>query len=134
NLMSAILARQMNRRTFRRALLLPCQVVRERDFRLVADQLLDVSTGGLLARTRLPVLTGEDVIVSFRGPRTNTWIDAEATVARVVHGRRPGARGRCIGVEFHSLSEELTRRLFHELRGLSAPWPTRPYDIGVLPS
>jgi hypothetical protein len=90
-----------------------CQVVRERDFRLVAEATLDLSTTGMLVPTREAVLTGEDVLVSFRVPGTAAWVDCEAVVARVVHGRRAadafthGRRprvGRALGLAFESLS------------------------------
>ena len=42
--MSGILARTIHRRAFRRSVMLPCQVVRERDFRLVSTLALDLST------------------------------------------------------------------------------------------
>jgi hypothetical protein len=129
--MSAILARPMNRHAFRREVRLACQVVRERDFRLIADLALDLSTEGMLVPTDLRVLTGEELIVSFRAPRSDAWIDAHATVARVLHGRRPGDRGRCLGLSFHSMDEWTTRTLFRQLRGLPAPEPARPLGFAA---
>lgn len=49
------------------------------------------------------ILTGERVLVSFRIPRSRFWIDAEAVVARVVHGRRRGDRARAVGLCFEHL-------------------------------
>lgn len=132
--MSAILARTQHRRAFRREVILSCQVVRERDFRLVADLALDLSTEGMLVSTSTRVLTGEELLVSFRSPRSNIWFDAQATVARVVHGRRPGDRGRCLGLLFHSVAESASRSLFRQLRGLPAPEPSRPLGFGTLVS
>jgi len=74
-------------RTPRRILRAKCQVVRESDFRLVADQVVDLSPTGALVMPADPVLTGEAVIVSFKLPHIPYWLDAEATVARVVHER-----------------------------------------------
>jgi hypothetical protein len=48
-------------------------------------------------------LTGERLLVSFRIPRSTVWIDAEATVSRVVHGRRPGEFSRSLAIEFDQL-------------------------------
>jgi hypothetical protein len=76
-----------------------CQLVRERDFRLIGRWIVDASPDGLLVATDLLVLTGEPVLVSFKAPFSEAWIDAEATVARVVHGRRPGDRGRRLGIQ-----------------------------------
>lgn len=110
----------LHRRAFRHAVDLSCQIVRERDFRLVGDRAVDLSTDGMLVKTTRPVLTGEVVLVSFRPPRSARWIDAQATVTRVVHGRRPGERERRIGLAFHGLDEETRHLLFRELRGVPA--------------
>jgi hypothetical protein len=123
--MSVILARKHQRRAFRREVLLRCQVVRERDFRLVSDLALDLSTDGMLVSTEQRVLTGEELLVSFRPPRSSRWVDVSATVARVVHGRRPSDRGRCLGIAFHAMHTEAQRVLFRHLRGLPPPEPGR---------
>jgi len=114
------------RRAFRRFVRLDCQVVRERDFRLVGDLVLDLSTNGMLVRATSRVLTGEEVIVSFRPPHSNDWFDAEAIVTRVLHGRRPGDVGPSIGLQFLGVSLDDERLLFTHLRGMSAPEPLRP--------
>jgi hypothetical protein len=50
-----------------------------------------------------PALTGERLLISFRIPRSTTWVDAEAVITRVVHGRRPGEYTRALAVEFENL-------------------------------
>ena len=91
-------ARASRRISTRRGVTLPCQAVRERDFKLIADRTLDISVDGLL----LPmaddeyVVSGDTLIVSF--PIPGMWIDAECTVTRIVHGRRPGDDGLACGV------------------------------------
>jgi len=83
---------------------IPCQVVRERDFRLVADRVENLSTWGMLVTPADPVVTGEKVFVSFQLPGSdNEWIDACATVRRVIHGRRPNECTRKLGLEFDDL-------------------------------
>jgi hypothetical protein len=90
-----------NRRgALRHSVYISCQVVRQRDFRLVGDTVVDLSTSGMLVTPADPVLTGERVIASFRLPGSTFWIDVEATVARVAHGRRPTEHTRAIGLEF----------------------------------
>ena len=111
---------------FRRFVRIDCQVVREHDFRLVGDLALDLSTRGMLVRARSRVLTGEELLVAFRPPRSNRWIDAQATVARVVHGRRPGDIGLSFGIEFHAMENEHQDLLFEQLRGMIAPDAMRP--------
>jgi len=127
--MSAILARQQHRKAFRRGVLVTCQVVREHDFRRVSQLGLDLSTDGMLVATRDVVLTGEELIVSFRAPLSDRWFDAEATVARVIHGRRPGDRGRCLGLSFRGQTAAWQRELFAQLRGLPPVRARRPSGI-----
>jgi len=91
-------------RSVRRTARIACQVVRLRDFVLVADQIENVSNEGLLVGPADPVLTGEEVIVSFQLPGLKDFIDAEAVVTRVVHGRRPGESRRCLGLSFTEIS------------------------------
>src|SRR5262245_28317167 len=88
-----------------------CQVVRERDFRLVADRVVDLSPSGALVGPADPVLTGERVIVSFPGA-DGEWVDAEAVVARVVHGRRRGEDTRSLGLSFEALDAESLQALY----------------------
>ncbi len=126
--MSAILARKVHRRAFRREVLLWCQVVRERDFKLVSSLAFDLSTEGMQVLSGERVLTGEPLIVSFRSPGARGWFDLEATVARVIHGRRPGDRGRGLGLSFHSMCEGDKGRLFDGLRGLGPAVSQRPQD------
>jgi hypothetical protein len=106
----------------RRLARLPCQVVRERDFRLVADTITNLSSTGLLVTPADPVLTGERLLVSFQVPGSSVWIDTEATVARVVHGRRPGEYSRALGLEFDPLPPTARLALQHAL-GRLAPVP-----------
>lgn len=96
--------RSLPLRAPRHAVRSPCQVVREKDFRLVAHSVLDLSAGGALVGPADRVLTGERVILSFPGLR-GEWIDAEAVVARVVHGRRDGEFSRRLGLTFESLDD-----------------------------
>lgn len=117
-----------HRRAFRHAVALPCQIVRMRDFRLVADLALDLSTAGMLVPTEQSVLTGEPLLVSFRAPRSSRWLDTEAVVARVVHGRRPGERGRSLGLAFQDLDLETQHLLFRQLCAL--PPSTRGTALG----
>ena len=109
------------RRSFRRYVRLDVQVVREHDFRLVGDLALDLSTTGMRVRASERVLTGEELIVSFKPPRSNAFFDAQAIVARVLHGRRPGDKGVCLGLEFHAMSAADQAILFEHLRGMNAP-------------
>ena len=77
--------------------------MRTRDFRLVGTTVVDLSTKGMLLETDLSILTGEELLVSLRSPISDIWYDCEATVARVVHGRRRGDRMRALGISFDTL-------------------------------
>ncbi len=123
--MSAFLVRANQRRAFRRAVRIECQVVRERDFKLVGQRTVDLSPEGMLVASDVNVLTGEDVIVSFLAPFTRLWVDAEAVVTRVVHGRRPGDRGHCLGLRFQGIDDVARALLRANLRGLPPPMPSR---------
>jgi hypothetical protein len=124
--MSSILVHASQRRTIRRAVRVDCQVVRERDFRLLGDFSLDLSPDGMLVVTKEVVLTGEEVIVSFPVPRTRIVVDAVATVARVVHGRRPSDRHRrALGISFDSLEADVRHMLRATLRRIPPPLPSR---------
>jgi hypothetical protein len=109
----------------RREVILPCQVVREHDFVLIADRTLDISVEGMLVPISgdRRILTGETLIVSFEIP--GTWIDAEATVSRVVHGRRPGDDGLAIGILFDVMSASSRAALAGFLHGRPPPLPRR---------
>jgi len=122
------------RASFRRYVRIDCQVVREIDFRLIGDLALDLSTKGMLVRARERVLTGEEVVVSFKLPRSNEWFDAQGVVARVLHGRRPGDYGLSFGIEFVNLSRDDELLLFEHLRGKAAPDAQRPPRPLVAPA
>jgi hypothetical protein len=121
--------RRQERDASRHHVRVECQVVRERDFTLIGRRAVDLSASGMRVLSEEQVLTGEDVIVTFRAPITRLWLDCTATVARVLHGRRPGDFGPCLGLSFDAM-DELTRTLLRaELRGLPPPVPAREARI-----
>jgi hypothetical protein len=86
---------------------------------------MDISPLGMLVQAHFPALTGEHVQVSMRLPRSSEWLSAPASVARVIHGRRPGDLGRCLALEFDPLAPHITRRLRAVLQSVPPPLPTR---------
>lgn len=113
-------------RAERRSVRVPCQVVRQRDFRLVARHSVDLSAIGMLARLDAPCLTGERVIVSLRVPGTSsTYLDAEGTVTRVVHGRRPEDDGRGLGIRFDATPPDAMDALLRQLAWFPLAKPRR---------
>ncbi|MEJ7734133.1 MAG: PilZ domain-containing protein [Polyangiaceae bacterium] len=117
------LGRWTPRRPQRHAIRLACQVVRERDFKLIARQVVDLSEVGMRVLPMTRVLTGENLIVSFMAPFTRTWVDAEATVARVDHGRRPGDSGMSLGLFFDHIDEHARALLRLNLASVPPPLP-----------
>ena len=116
-----------------------CQVVRERDFKLIARRTLDISSAGMLVRELEPgtfgtaadlaMYPGENVIVSFRPARCAHFIDAEAKVIRVVKGRRPNDYGRALGIEFDPLDTRASVALKVALRRTPPTRAMRPQRI-----
>jgi hypothetical protein len=116
-------------RAVRHTAKIDCQVVRLRDFRLIADRIEDISSEGMLVSPADPVLTGEEVMVAFRVPGLADWVDAEAVVTRVVHGRRPGEMRRELGLEFVHMNR-WSRLLLNSFARRLPPIPPR-YRRGV---
>lgn len=115
--------RSSRRASTRRAVEIPCQVVRERGFRLLADRTLDLSVDGMLVALGAPVDGGEPVIASFEIP--GRWIDVEAVVTRVVHGRRPYDDAPAVGLSFRGLAPSARAALAGFLHGRPPPLPRR---------
>jgi hypothetical protein len=69
----------------------------------VGTRVLDLSVTGMLLETEMPILTGEELIVSFKSPADDRWFDCEANVARVVHGRRRSDARRALGISFETI-------------------------------
>lgn len=125
-------------RPSRHSVRIPGQIVRVRDFQLVADTIVNLSTWGALVGPADPVLTGEQVYASFRLPGADDWLDAMGVVTRVVHGRRPSEHQRQLGIEFTDLGPHDRYRIRRALESLPlAPPGARlgrraRVDLGVL--
>lgn len=115
----------------RHAAKLQCEVVREADFCRIGRQTLDVSTEGM--RVAIDeceeVCVGDTLFVAFQVGPMGLWFDAQATVARVVHGRRPGDKGPEIGIRFENLSAVTRLILKGAVRKVPPPLPKRAKRI-----
>jgi hypothetical protein len=100
--MRPVLHANCPRARVRRAVPTACEVVRARDYSAVGTRVLDVSPRGMLLATDASVMTGEELLVLFRTP-TGNWFDLDATVARVLHGRRRRDERRAVGIAFEPL-------------------------------
>jgi len=119
------IARASDRKTVRRAVGTRCQAVTENDFLLLGEKVLDISPHGMLVESEREPAIGEEVIVSFRAPGTGVWMDAEATVARVIRGRRSSDRARGVGLAFSRIDPLAHSILRESLRGHPPPVPAR---------
>ncbi len=115
----------LDRRSTRRLVDLPCQAVAEEGFRLLGERVLDLSPEGMQVESRAQVRVGESVLVSFRAPHGDDWMDAEAEVARVVRGQRGTDKGRSIGLRFthQNLFDRVMLR--ERLKNIAPPVPAR---------
>jgi hypothetical protein len=113
------------RREIRRSVRLGCRAVRGSNHHLVGDRTLDLSAEGLLLLSDEEFDPGEELVVSFRATELPIWFDTKATVARVIQNRRPGDRGRAVGVRFGSLPAVSRLILRGYLRNLPPTFPQR---------
>lgn len=118
-----------DRKTLRRRVRVPCQVVREDDFTLIADACLDMSLHGMRVRALSPIPLATQVLVSFRVPQAGVHMDLNAVVSRVARGRRQGERSATLGLTFLDLSQVESVILGARLRGLPPPAPARHLRI-----
>jgi hypothetical protein len=123
------------RREMRRAIRLGCRV-RRRDGRLVGDRTLDLSPQGMLVFSDELLPCGAELVVSFRATELPLWFDTHATLRRIVEGRRPGDRGRALGLHFESMPPVSRLILRGHLRKIPPVVPTRepPPHLGWGPS
>lgn len=113
------------RRMVRRALRTECHAVAEDGFRFLGEQTLDLSECGVLLRSDREAEVGETVLLSLKVPGGRSWIDAEATIARIVRGQRTGDEGRAYGLRFEQIAPLDRAVLAGSLEGSPPPPPAR---------
>lgn len=118
-----------DRKTLRRRVRIPCQVVREHDFALVSDVCFDLSPQGMRVRSLSPVELNTPLLVSFRVPDAGVHMDVSARVSRVAKGRRRGERFATLGLSFVDLSPLEGAILAARLKGVPPPAPARHLRI-----
>lgn len=102
-----------------------CQVVRERDFRLVGKQTFDLSPDGMLVPMEDELVVGENLIVTFQTTQLGIWFDTEAVVTRMLHGRRDYDERPCFSLGFSTLDRVKRFVLRGHLRRVPPPLPKR---------
>jgi hypothetical protein len=125
----SVLVPRNQRTATRHSIRVPCQVVREDDFRLLAEKTMDLSVDGMLVRSDVDARIGDHVVVSFQATPLGLWFDAEGTVTRIVRGRRPGDEGRALGVKFENMSYLSRLLLRGHLRRQPPPLPKRSVRV-----
>ena len=114
------------RRAVRMATRTRCHAVGEQGFELLGELALDLSPRGMLVACDAPAALGEPVLVSLLTPGASpVWLDAEAEVARIVHGYRQGDPGYCIGLRFKYLERVSRMELLSRRAGMPPPVPQR---------
>jgi PilZ domain len=117
------------RRASRRAVGFKCQVVREDGFVLLGERGVDLSTDGMLLPCTAYAVLGEPLLVTFRVPGTQRWVDTTATVARIVRGHRSGDGGPALGLLFDPLDAESNRLVRWALRRFPPTFPARSMRV-----
>ena len=117
----------MQRRAMRRAVRTSCQVVGQSEFKLLGEQVIDLSPRGMLVACSRPARVGDDVLVSFRAPgHEELWFDAEAVIARVIAGQRANDNNLYgAGLEFTYFEKSARHELLSRLAGFPPPVPKR---------
>jgi hypothetical protein len=124
-----ILVPLRTRKSLRRSVRSRCHAVALDQFRLIGERILDLSPRGALVACDAPVHVGDRVLLSFRAPASDAWIDTEAEVARVLEGWRAGDPGYSAGLRFTGLDRASQRELVVSLAGLPPPVPARRRPI-----
>jgi len=118
--------RIQERREIRRAVALPCHVVRASDAKCVATKALDISAGGMLvAADTDDVVLDDEYFVCFRTGPFDVWIRAAAKLARVVEGRRTTDKCFGLGLDFDSMDPVHRLIMRGAFRRVPPPVPAR---------
>jgi c-di-GMP-binding flagellar brake protein YcgR len=128
----SVLAYVNQRAILRHAVRMPCEVVRDRGFRLLGKQAIDLSPEGMqvVLERGADVEPGESVLVSFQATNLGMWFDLEATTSRIVCGRRHLDGGvQTIGLRFREVRPVIRHILRGALRRVPPPLPRR--EVGM---
>jgi hypothetical protein len=123
--MRAIKVSAADRGSVRRSVKVECQAVALNGFRLLGERIVDLSEHGALVACDRDVRVGEKVVVSFRAPQSERWIDVEGEVARIVEGWRPEDPGFAFGLRFDAIDPGSKRVLKWSLFGIPPAAPRR---------
>jgi Tfp pilus assembly protein PilZ len=117
------------REASRRAVHLECEAVRDRGFVLAGRRLLDLSSQGAFLESERDLDLGEEIILSFRAPRTRLWMDARGIVVRRIEGKRRSDRARGVGLQFLPMDAPDRAVLEATLIKVPPTLPSRPIHM-----
>ncbi|HQY63417.1 MAG: PilZ domain-containing protein [Myxococcales bacterium] len=120
---------QNRRRANRKLKSIPCQLIRHSDRQVFPEQTTDLSEAGMFIESDAGLVVGDTLTVSFQTGDLGLWVDAQATIVRLVRGRRREDRGGVgFGLRFDGL--EAVKRLVVRgaLRRARPPLPRRKRD------
>lgn len=121
-----IVSLEKKRRALRRGVRVPCIAVTTDKYRLLGQQVLDLSPRGMLVACGSDVHLGDQVFVSFLPPGDGRWMNAQAEVTRLIPGQRCWDIGPCAGLVFTNLSTGKRGELLARLAGIPPTVPRRP--------
>lgn len=107
------------RRVVRRGIEIGCELFSERGGSR-RERVLDLSHEGARVSSDVPLVSGEEVLLSFVAP--GAYDDRISTVCRVMHA---GTSGSIVGLRFLDLSRSTRAEMKRRLRGVPPPLPRR---------
>lgn len=114
------------RRAVRKSTKIACQIVRQGDNLVFAEQTADLSESGMLVVSDADLALGDTLTVSFQMTAMGIWVDTPATVVRTIAGRRKEDEGKSgFGVRFDGVDPVKRLVLRGSLRKVAPPMPRR---------
>ncbi|MBK6691112.1 MAG: PilZ domain-containing protein [Myxococcales bacterium] len=113
------------RGAIRRAIQVPCTLVRAKDLKVIGKKSLDLSEDGMLVGAMDELAFGDQVMVSFTFTPFAIPFHVEGTVARFLRGRRTTDRMPAAAVRFESLDAVSRLILRGNLRRIPPTLPAR---------
>jgi hypothetical protein len=128
--MGSFLVRATQRTVIRRAVEVPCCVIRQKDDKVIGRRAFDLSPHGMrVALSDIDIAPGDLLRVCFKATPMELWFYTDATATRILHGRRPRERGRSLGLRFETLGALSRLILRGALRRVPPPLPQRELRI-----
>lgn len=122
-------AAMQQRREIRRAVQIPCMLMRARDRRVIGTRGLDLSPDGMLVGALDEVTPGEPMLVTFTFTPFHLPFRAEGQVVRVLHGRRVKDKMPAVAVRFEDFDPVSRLILRGHLRRIPPVLPARARRI-----